>query len=127
MTEPELQPGLDRHRRQLLTRLAADDQNPVLAEMARELLAGRMTPVDVLTTRAYDEALAPGAEALTSWYASTSEEDREAAASSGRAELVRLTEDELAGVPVAQVVPEPEPEPELDEDLSERTWSGDSW
>jgi hypothetical protein len=80
-----------------------------------------MTPVDVLTTRAYDEALGAGAKALTSWYATASEMDREAAAS---VELVRLTEDELAGVPdgpAAQVVPEP------DEDLSERTWSGDSW
>lgn len=124
MTEPELQPGLDRHQRQLLTRIAANDQSPVLAELARELLAGRMTPADVLTTRAYDEALGPGAEALTSWCATTSEEDRAAAAAQGRAELVRLTEDELAGVPdgpVGQVVPEP------DEDLSERTWSGDSW
>jgi hypothetical protein len=122
VTEPELQPGLDRRQRLLLKQLAADEQNPVLAELARELIAGRTTPAEVLVSRAYDEALGPGAEALTAWYAGASEEDREAAAAQGRAELVRLTEDELAGVPdEPQAVPAPE------EDLSERTWSSDSW
>lgn len=121
MTEPELKPGLDRRQRLLLKELAANEQYPVLAEMARELLSGRMTTTDVLSTRAYDDALAPGADALTNWYATTSEDEKQAAAEQGRAELVRLTEDELAGVPDSP------PVQVEDEDLSERTWSGDSW
>ncbi|MEU0882026.1 hypothetical protein ABZ345_25715 [Lentzea sp. NPDC005914] len=126
MTETELQPGLDRRQRQLLQQLAANDKSPALAEMAKELLAGRMKPADVLTSRAYDEVLGPGAEAFTSWYATTSEEEKEAAAEHGRAELVQLASDELAGVPDRPAEPAARaPEPE--EDLSERTWSGDSW
>ena len=128
MTETELRPGLDRHQRQLLIRLAANDQSPALAEMARELLAGRMTPAQVINTRAYDEALGAGSEALASWYASTSEEDRQAAAEQGRAELVRLTEDELAGVPDGPPAEPRRPRaPEPDEDMTEQTWSRDSW
>jgi hypothetical protein len=44
-------PGLTRHRRQLLQKLAADDRNPALAEMARELLSGRATPAGVVPDR----------------------------------------------------------------------------
>lgn len=130
-TEPELQPGLDRSRRLLLKELAANDKSPVLAEMARELLAGRTTPAAILGSRAYDEALGAGAQALTSWYATTSEEEKQAAAERGHAELARLTEDELAGVPdsPAESAPRREsaPAPDPDDDMSERTWSGDSW
>lgn len=128
MTETELRPGLDRHQRQLLIRLAANDRSPALAEMAGELLAGRMTPAQVISTRAYDEALGAGSEALASWYAGTSEEDRQAAAEQGRAELVRLTEDELAGVPAGSPAAPRRPRaPEPDEDMTEQTWSRDSW
>ncbi|MET9625846.1 hypothetical protein ABZX92_00145 [Lentzea sp. NPDC006480] len=128
MTETELRPGLDRHQRQLLKKLVANEQSPALAEMAKELLAGRTTPAQILTSRAYDEALGAGAEALSSWYATTSDEDRQALAEQGQAELARLAEDELAGVPDGpEPVQKPAPKPEPEEDLSEQTWSRDSW
>ncbi|MEV6239802.1 hypothetical protein [Lentzea sp. NPDC051838] len=113
--------GLERHQRRLLTELAANEKSPVLAEMAKELLAGRLTPAQILSSRAYDEALGPGAEALSSWYATTSEEERQAKAEQGHAELVRLAEDEP--VPSKPRFRAPEP----DQDMTEQTWSRDSW
>ncbi|WP_156213377.1 hypothetical protein [Lentzea aerocolonigenes] len=128
MTETELRPGMDRHQRQLLKKLVANEQSPALAEMAKELLAGRTTPAQILNSRAYDEALGAGAEALSSWYATTSDEEKQAQAEKGQAELARLAEDELAGVPDGpEPVKKPVKEPEPDEDMTEQTWSRDSW
>ena len=48
----------------LALRAAAKGDNPVLAEMAREMQSGRMTAVEAARSTAYSEALAEGAGKL---------------------------------------------------------------
>lgn len=117
MTE-EPSPELATHRHDLLRRLAANDRDPALAEMARELLAGRTTPAGVLTSGIYDEALAPGVQAFTSWYTSASEQERQAAAQQGEKVLADLADD----APVTRPRRPPRPRGGEDDDFSDRTY-----
>jgi hypothetical protein len=90
---------MTRHHRQLLQRLAAGEPRSPLAEMARDLLAGRTTPRSVIASGIYDEALGQGGAAAARWYATASPDDREAALSSGQDTVARLAVEERAGVP----------------------------
>jgi hypothetical protein len=95
----ELSPGLTRHRRQLLQKLAENTKSPELAEMAKGLLAGRLTPSGIVTSGVYDEALGSGVRAFSSWYSTASEHEKQDAARNGEAKLEQLAEEERAGVP----------------------------
>jgi hypothetical protein len=95
----ELTPGLTRHRRQLLQKLAENTKSPELAEMARGLLAGQLTPRGIMTSGIYDEALGAGVQAFSSWYSTASEQAKEEATRTGQAQLEQLAEDERAGLP----------------------------
>jgi hypothetical protein len=107
----ELSPGLTRHRRQLLQKLAGNTKNPELAEMAKGLLAGRLTPRGIMTSGVYDEALGSGVQAFSSWYSTASEQEKEEAARAGQAELEQLAQDERAGLPDDGPAAAPVPEP----------------
>lgn len=113
-------PGLTRHHRHLLQRLAAEDPRSPLSEMARDLLAGRTTPRTVMASGIYDEALGTGAASMAEWYTTASPEDREAALSLGQNTLAQLAEEERAGVPdTPPNLPTPQDDDE-DEDFSQQ-------
>ena len=113
MTEPRFSDDLTQHkaRKELLTKLTANTRDPGMAELARELLAGNITPRRIVASQLYADVLEGKAEAFTSWYSGLSEEEREAEAARGE-EALR----ELATPP-----PAVESSAE-DEDLSDRTW-----
>jgi hypothetical protein len=113
MTEPRFSDDLVQHRarKELLTKLAANTRDPGMAELARELLAGNVTPRRIVASQLYADVLEGKAEAFTSWYGGLSDEEREAAAARGE-EAQR----ELATPPPT------EDSPAEDEDFSDRTW-----
>jgi hypothetical protein len=75
-----------------LRRLADQSPDPVLREMAREVLAGRLTPREVATSSLYAEALINATQKFTTWRESASEEEFEQAAEHGRTTLAELAE-----------------------------------
>jgi hypothetical protein len=105
----ELSPGLTRHRRQLLQKLAGNSKSPELAEMAKGLLAGRLTPSGIMASGVYDEAMGAGVRAFGSWYTTASEQEKEQAARDGEVKLEQLAEDERAGVPDGGTAAAPPP------------------
>lgn len=88
-------PVKDRARRALLTKLAANTRNPAAAELARELLAGNVTPRRILGSNLYSDLLDRTTSGLTDWYGNLSEADKEKLADAGQKALSRLAvEDE---------------------------------
>ncbi|WP_409180671.1 hypothetical protein F9C11_29825 [Amycolatopsis sp. VS8301801F10] len=58
--------------RTLLVKLVANTGDPVMAEFARELLAGNVTPRRVVESQLYASALEVPASGLTAWYSGLS-------------------------------------------------------
>ncbi|RZS44480.1 hypothetical protein EV193_101356 [Herbihabitans rhizosphaerae] len=92
--------------------------------MSRELLAGRLTPTEIIGRHLYDEAFAAHGREVASWYESLSTEQREAEAERAREHLDGLARDEVqtptAGTPWRARRQETD---EDEEDLSLReTW-----
>lgn len=86
-------PGHVRHRRQLLRELAANPKNRAIADLARDLLAGRTTPAEIMASGAYQEEFSTGASKFGDWYGSLSDEDRQRVAGQARAEFDRLADE----------------------------------
>ncbi|MDX8033279.1 hypothetical protein SK803_23930 [Lentzea sp. BCCO 10_0856] len=113
-------PTNDAVRRKLLQKLSINSKSPALAEMARELLAGRITPREVMTSSSYASALEPGVAQFQEWYGGLSDEQRAEQEELGRAAL-----DRLAGepeTPPARTRRQNPPEGYEDEDFSDRSW-----
>lgn len=113
-------PTNDAVRRKLLQKLSSNSKNPALAEMARELLAGRITPREVMTSSSYAAALEPGVAQFQEWYGGLSDEQRAEQEELGRSALERLAnEPETPPVRARRQNP---PEGYEDEDFSDRSW-----
>ncbi|WP_424185069.1 hypothetical protein ACOBQX_24695 [Actinokineospora sp. G85] len=114
-------PVRDSARRALLTKLAANTKNPGMAELARELLAGNITPREVIASPTlYADVLNTGAEQFTAWYDTLSEVDKEAAATRGE-----QAEHDLAQPPQPPKTPRrtrPTSDENPIEDFSEKSW-----
>ncbi|PFG57185.1 hypothetical protein ATK36_0749 [Amycolatopsis sulphurea] len=120
-------PVQDRARRAVLVKLAASADNPVMAELARELLAGNVTPRRAVESQLYAGVLEAPAGDLAAWYGSLSESEKDAEAAKGESAL-RALADEHAEEPS----PAPAQKPaasrhqvendEYIEDFSERDW-----
>lgn len=125
MSQPRLQfatdPTTDQARRNLLQKLKHNKKNSQLAELAGELLAGKITPQSVLKSDLYGEALAPVTEELESWYSNLSDKEKDEQATRGEDALQKLAADS-----------EPKPKPAIRakrapaddeyEDFSDRSW-----
>jgi hypothetical protein len=55
-------------------------ENPVIAEMAEDLVSGRRTPEEVMVDQAVAEEFSKGAARFGQWYESLSDEDKRQAA-----------------------------------------------
>jgi hypothetical protein len=63
----------------------SDAENPVIAEMAEDLVSGRRTPQEVVADQAVAEEFRKGAARFGQWYESLSEEQKQEAAQAGAA------------------------------------------
>jgi hypothetical protein len=79
------------HRR-ALRRLSEKSPDPVLREMADEVLAGRLTPREAATSTLYAEALTSATGKFTAWRESASEQDWEQSVALGHTALAELAE-----------------------------------
>ena len=111
-------PGLEKSRRRALETLASGKAGGDLAEMARELLAGSITPRGIIESGIYDEAFNQTTPNFTDWYQGLSEEEKDSAAAHGREALDNLLREELPG----RAAQSQEPEPSADGGLE---WEGD--
>lgn len=109
---------LTAHRRRLLERLAANTTSPAVADLARDLLAGRITPREAAASGAFAEEFNKAVAPYTRWYGSLSEAEREDAARQG---LEQLDEESAAADPGGGQSPVPRGDDE-EADYSERTW-----
>jgi hypothetical protein len=109
---------LTAHRRRLLERLAANTTNPTVADLARDLLTGRITPREAAASGAFAEEFTKAVAPFTRWYGSLSEAEREDAARQG---LERLDEESRAADPDG-AGQSPVRAGEEEADYSERTW-----
>ncbi|MGK3201050.1 hypothetical protein [Amycolatopsis sp. MEPSY49] len=118
---PEFSPDpvQNRARQALLTKLAASMANPAAAEMARELLAGNVSPRGILSTNLYADVLAANTRGFAVWYGNLSEAEKDAQAEAGRIALVRLASSEDEPAPRRRARPASADE---DEDFSEVDW-----
>jgi hypothetical protein len=110
----------DAVRRKLLQKLSINGKNPALAEMARELLAGRISPREVMTSSSYASALEPGVAQFQQWYGRLSDEQRAEQEECGRAALDRLANE--PETPAVRAWRQNLPEGHEDEDFSDRSW-----
>ncbi|WP_236793683.1 hypothetical protein [Amycolatopsis sp. GM8] len=76
-------PALAADRRRLLELVAGKGRNPVLAEMAKALLAGQLTPRAAMASAACGEALHTHVRYFITWYQSLSEVERDEVAAVG--------------------------------------------
>lgn len=125
MTDPRqprfsADPTDDAVRRKLLQKLSTNSKNPALAEMARELLAGRLTPRQVMTSSSYASALEPGVAQFKQWYGNLSDKQRAEQEELGRAALVQLANE--PETPPASTRRQNPPGGSEDEDFSDRSW-----
>jgi len=101
----------DWSRRKLLEELSRNTRQPVLAEMAREMLAGRLTPRQAMASDAYMTALGGVAQQTITRYRDMSPEERAAEEREGRLAVERLMAEEeqqaRVRVPVEDVDDEP--------------------
>lgn len=88
----------DWSRRKLLEELSRNTRQPVLAEMAREMLAGRLTPRQAMSSDAYMTALGGVAERTIVRYRDMPPEERAAEERAGRlaAEQLMAAEEQQA-------------------------------
>jgi hypothetical protein len=108
-------PVKDRARHALLAKLATQATDPAAAEMARELLAGNVTPRRILGSNLYAEVLERNAASFAGWYEDLSESEKNAQAEAGnRAVSLLASEKERVVVPRDSV--------EDEEDFSEQDW-----
>lgn len=91
--------GLAESRRRTLETLASGKAGAEMAEMAKGVLAGHLSPRDVLLSGTYDEALASASSGFTAWYGELAEDDKEAVAERGRESLDSLAREVLLGKP----------------------------
>ncbi|MFI5608573.1 hypothetical protein [Amycolatopsis sp. NPDC051903] len=111
-------PLVDRGRRALLAKLAANTAKPGMAELARELLAGNISPREAVNSNVYSAVLNDTTSGFTRWYGALSETEKDASAESGREALLRLAdEDQQAPPKRASALAQDE-----DDDFSERDW-----
>ncbi|SEF36861.1 hypothetical protein SAMN05421837_111282 [Amycolatopsis pretoriensis] len=110
-------PVRNRARHELLTKLAASTANPAAAEMARELLAGNVTPRGILSTNLYADVLAASTPGFAEWYGSLSEGEKDAQAEAGRNALTQLAAPEAKPAP-----PRRSDAVDDEEDFSEVDW-----
>jgi hypothetical protein len=68
--------GHGREARHKLLRLAADGDDPEMAEMAQEVLSGRVDFRDILSSSAYSEILQSGFQSLVDRWEGMSENER---------------------------------------------------
>lgn len=119
-------PGLTEHRRQLLKRLANNTRNPAVAEMARDLLNGRITPRDVMANGLYNEELSKGTEKFTSWYRELSDEEKTAACEQAEIQFDQLAKEQsqvpLSGNSDRRGINRRRSTPDDDLDYSEESW-----
>lgn len=107
-------PVKNRARHALLTKLAANTTNPAAAELARELLAGNVTPRGVLSSNLYADVLGGSTAGFAEWYGNLSESEKDAQAEEGRKALSQLPSDDKPAPPRRDPVDE--------EDFSEVDW-----
>lgn len=128
--------GLQRSRRQALKRLADGCGGPELTELAREMLAGRLTAWQAATSNTYSEALIGRLGGFASYYETLSQEERDSLAEAGRARLDELADepdepddpDELNETDEpAGGVARPKPALEEDADGTPQTYLEDGW
>jgi hypothetical protein len=93
VTEMTDDPTMRRIQKIILDRLK-DNKNPVIAEMAREIAAGRLTPRDALSIDSYAEAMFKSGRAEYSRIAALPAEEREALAEQARQAADELTDDD---------------------------------
>lgn len=107
-------PVKNRARHVLLTKLAANTTNPAAAELARELLAGNITPRGVMSSPSYGDVLTGNSSGFTEWYGNLSESEKDAQAEAGRKALSQLASDDKPA--------QPSQPPADEEDFSEVDW-----
>lgn len=83
-------PVMRRYQKQMLEQLSKNTKNPVLAEMAQEMLAGNLTLRQAMATSAYAEALMTAGAATFAKHVAMSEEEKAAAMRDGLAALDQL-------------------------------------
>jgi hypothetical protein len=110
-------PVKDRARRALLTKLSANTTNPAAAELARELLAGNVTPRRVLSSNLYADVLGGSTSGFAEWYGNLSESEKDSHVEAGRNALTRLASENKPVPPrrTSEDVAD-------DEDFSEQDW-----
>jgi hypothetical protein len=115
MTEPRFSddPVQHRARKELLVKLAANNRNPAVAELASELLTGKVTPRRIVESTLYSNVLEGATNDFTTWYSGLSDEEKDAAAARGE-----QTARDLADTPK----PVQQRRSEDDEDFSDRSW-----
>lgn len=101
----------DWSRRKLLEELSRNTRQPVLAEMAREMLAGRLTPRQAMSSDAYMTALGGVAQQTITKYSEMSPEERAAEEREGRLAAERFMAEEERQARVRVVVEEVDDEP----------------
>ncbi|WP_134731645.1 hypothetical protein [Amycolatopsis nivea] len=115
-------PVQDRARHALLVKLAANTRNPMMAELARELLAGNVTPRRIVESQLYAGALEKPADDFAAWYSGLSESEKDAEAAKGENALRDLADeraDESRKPRTSRCQVEDD---EYVEDFSERDW-----
>jgi len=78
------------YKRKLLEDMSKNTRQPVLAEMAREILAGRLTTRQAMSSDAYMEALGVAARPALAQYQGMSEAELAAAEREGRTAVEQL-------------------------------------
>jgi hypothetical protein len=115
-------PVQDRARKELLVKLAANTRHPAMAELAQELLAGHVTPRQIVTSQLYADVLEGGTNDFSTWYGALSEEERDAEATNGQ-QATRQLADELPTEPPTGPGRRHRGENDDDvEDFSDRSW-----
>ena len=115
MDEPSVDFGTDdpklaRARRATLTKLSGGVAGSELAELAREILAGRFSAPELVTISTYSEAFAGRTDRFAEYYRSLSEDEREQLAEQGQA-LLEQPPATPAAVPRSPRADEPDDDP----------------
>lgn len=84
-------------RVKLLRALSRNQKNPALAEMANEMLSGRLSQQSAMNSAAYSEAMGPATGEFLSRYSTLSETGKEELAAHGDEALRKLASLDLSG------------------------------
>ncbi|MER6872080.1 hypothetical protein ABT279_18205 [Amycolatopsis sp. NPDC000673] len=115
-------PVQDRARHALLVKLAANTRNPVMAELARELLAGNVTPRRVVESQLYAGALEKPVDDFAAWYSGLSKSEKDAEAAKGENALRDLADEQVDESRKPRTSRRQFEDDEYIEDFSERDW-----